>query len=261
MNDKLKRLAIKMVDLFPSEFSSPQDCYNLFQDIYKRQFDYLSYFKPENLIKLVIYIYSYQTTKDFKLADKMLDNLAFASLFTTEGNVYLSECESCDGRAVEQCDWCDGAGETDCDECDGSGEDVEGITCLNCGGDGSLVCDNCSGDGEVNCYDCDGTGDVETNDLEIIVYYICTWDKSFQTSCELREGQLEPAMSEYEFARLRDNFITLHMFADHRELRSGLNINELYCLTYSDEFKMIKSIGDRLNILWDGHSELNKYSL
>ena len=261
MNDKLKRLASKMVDLFPSEFSSPQDCYDLFQNIYKKQFDYFSYFEPENLIKLVFYLYSYKTTKDFRLADTMLNNLAFASLFTTEGNFYVSECEACNGRAVDDCTWCDGTGNEDCDECGGSGEDEEGNTCINCDGDGSLVCDNCAGHGEINCYDCDGTGDVETNDLEIKVYYICTWDKSFQTSCELREGQLEPAMSEYEFDRLRDNFITLHMFEDHRELRSGLNINELYCLTYSDEFKMIKSIGDRLNILWDGHSELNKYSL
>ena len=65
MNDKLKRLASKMVDLFPSEFSSPQDCYDLFQNIYKKQFDYFSYFEPENLIKLVFYLYSYKTTKDF----------------------------------------------------------------------------------------------------------------------------------------------------------------------------------------------------
>ena len=73
MNDKLKRLAIKMVDLFPSEFSSPQDCYNLFQDIYKKQFDYFSYFEPENLIKLVFYLYSYKTTKDFRLAHFAID--------------------------------------------------------------------------------------------------------------------------------------------------------------------------------------------
>ena len=68
-------------------------------------------------------------------------------------------------------------------------------------------------------------------------------------------------MSEYDFDRLRDYFIILHMNEDHKELRSGVEINELYCLTYSDEFRLIKSIGDRLSILWDGDSEINKYSL
>ena len=129
MNDKLKRLALKMMDLFPSEIKTPQECYELFEPIYKSQNDYFSFFPGESIVKLVLYIYSYNTTKDFKLADKMLNNLAFISIFTTTGNYHDEECPACNGAAMERCETCYGHGEVNCEYCDGDGtEDFDLIT-------------------------------------------------------------------------------------------------------------------------------------
>ena len=73
MNDKFQRLAIKMVDLFPTKhFESPQECFDQFKVIWKQQYDYLSNFEASSLLKLIIYIYSYKNTGNFNLSDMLI---------------------------------------------------------------------------------------------------------------------------------------------------------------------------------------------
>ena len=152
MEDKLKRLAVKMMDFLPSEIKTPQECYELFEPIYSNQNDYFTFFPAESLIKLVFYIYSYNTTQDFKLADKMLNNLSFISIFTTTGNYHYEECPACNGSATQRCEGCNGDGKEDCGECDGDGVTEDG-TCDECNGKGYVTCNQCGGDGEINCYE------------------------------------------------------------------------------------------------------------
>ena len=255
-DDKLKRLAVKVVDLLPSEMSSLQDCYDEFRELYKAQKDYWSRFRPEDLIKLVFYLYSYNKTKDFKLSDKQLNNLAFISLFTTEGNHHHEECDYCLGGEA-RCDTCDRTGEISCEACDGTGE-IDGEECDNCGGYGEISCHECGGDGEVSCEDCGGDGTVETDKFEIFHYYICTWDKYIKDSCELREGSLEPALSEYEFDRLRDDYIILYPEEKVSELKDSVEENEMYCTSYEDEPRLTKTTRN-LTIYWDDDESFDSY--
>jgi len=259
MDDKLKRLAVKMMEFLPSEIKTPQECYELFEPIYSSQNDYFTFFPAESLMKLVIYIYSYNTTKDFKLADKILNNLSFISIFTTTGNYNFEECPACNGSTTERCEGCNGEGGGGCGECGGNGKDSDGDTCGECDGAGEVTCDQCGGDGELSCYECDGTGTVETNKLELNYYYICSWDKFINDRCELEEGKLEPAMSEYDFDRLRDEYIILRYDERYYELINGVEVNQMYCVTYLDEPRLNTGYGKNLSIHWEDNDEFDKY--
>jgi len=258
MDDKLKRLAVKMMEFLPSEIKTPQECYELFEPIYNSQNDYFTFFPAESLMKLVIYIYSYNTTKDFKLGDKILNNLSFISIFTTTGNYHVEECPACNGSATERCEGCYGEGKEDCGECGGYGT-IENGTCDECNGKGYITCDQCGGDGELGCYDCDGTGEYETDKLELNYYYICSWDKFINDRCELEEGKLEPAMSEYDFDRLRDEYIILRYDERYYEITSRIEINQMYCVTYLDEPRLNTGYGKNLSIHWEDNDEFDKY--
>lgn len=258
MDDKLKRLAVKMMEFLPSEIKTPQECYELFEPIYNSQNDYLTFFPAESLMKLVIYIYSYNTTKDFKLADKILNNLSFISIFTTTGNYNVEECPACNGSATERCEGCNGEGKEDCGECGGDGTTEEG-TCDECNGKGYITCNQCGGDGEISCYECDGTGEYETDKLELNYYYLCSWDKFINDRCELEEGKLEPAMSEYDFDRLRDEYIILRYDERYYELINGVEVNQMYCVTYLDEPRLNTGYGKNLSIHWEDNDEFDKY--
>lgn len=258
MDDKLKRLAVKMMEFLPSEIKTPQECYELFEPIYNSQNDYFTFFPAESLMKLVIYIYSYNTTKDFKLGDKILNNLSFISLFTTTGNYHVEECPACNGSATERCEGCYGEGKEDCGECGGDGTTEEG-TCDECNGKGYITCDQCGGDGEIGCYECDGTGEYETDKLELNYYYLCSWDKFINDRCELEEGKLEPAMSEYDFDRLRDEYIILRYDERYYEITSRIEINQMYCVTYLDEPRLNTGYGKNLSIHWEDNDEFDKY--
>ena len=259
MNDKLKRLAVKMMEFLPSEIKTPQECYELFEPIYSNQNDYFTFFPAESLMKLVIYIYSYNTTQDFKLADKMLNNLSFISIFTTTGNYHYEQCPACNGSSLQRCEGCNGDGKEDCGECDGDGVTEDG-TCYECNGKGYVTCNQCGGDGEINCYECDATGEYETDKLELNYYYICTWDKFIKDRCELEEGKLEPAMSEYDFDRLRDEYIILGYDEEHSEFRSAVLPNDVYCANYEDEPELHKSYSSDFRI-WMDNDGLDKYKL
>lgn len=286
MNEKLQRLAKRMVDLFPDKkFKSPQDCFILFKEIYKKQYEYFQNFEPQNTLKLIIYIYSLKNSGDFKLADKLLNNLSFASLFITQGNSYMIDCEYCSGDGTINCDVCDATGEVDCDECSANGEtvctacdgtgnvEVDGeneecdecygdgeVDCNDCGGSGRVRCSDCYGEGTEECQECDGTGEVESGEVEYDYYVIVTWNQFIKDRCELTSGTLEPALSEYDFNRLSDDYIIVGYQDDHAEFRTRVQTNEVYCTNYEDEPELHKSYGPTFWI-WMDEDNLDQYKL
>jgi hypothetical protein len=263
MNEKIKKLAVK-VEALVKYFGTPQDTYDDLVKLAKNQKDYFIYLGEANFVKLAIYIYSLKETKGFELADKWINNLAFAELVTTENNKYTytcdecggdgyTDCSECSGRGKVQCNNCEGKGELECPECDGDGRqmgdgewedcescDGEGETeCEYCDGEGDITCDYCNGDQQTQCENCDGQGEIDSDtDVVYSTFTIVTWNKDIQDACELNEGIVEPAMSEYDFDRLRDEYIIL-FFDD--TLHGPLNIleNEMYCVDYSDDPNLV----------------------
>jgi hypothetical protein len=261
MNDKLKKLATKISELIPKS-ETPQQVYDGLITVMQKQSDYFKYLGPDNIVKLTLYIYSFKTTGKFNVGDTMISSLGFANLFTTEGTGYVKTCETCDGDGEVDCDYCDrgeiqceacnGSGEATCPECDGDGrqmgdgewEDCEGcdgsgeVKCGECEGSGYFTCDNCD-NGKNECWECSGHGEVETTQLKYDSYFVVTWNREINRDFSLNENSEYPALSEYEFDRLRDEFIVLTYEDDgHAEFQDWVKINEVYCTFYSDEPKL-----------------------
>jgi hypothetical protein len=285
MNEKLQRLSAKMVGLFPENFKSAQECYDQFKVVYKKQFEYFANFEPSNTLKLVLYIYSLKNTGNFKLAENILNKSGFASLFIMEPDYYQTECDDCSGEGSFRCDYCYGNGTIDCQTCDGNdtvscdtcggdgqveedGEKVEcdecagsgEVTCDECGGGGNEECNHCDGDGSENCSTCDGDGQIETSEHEYKYYVIITWNSFIKNKCELESGTMTPALSEYDFDRLRDEYIILGYDEEHSEFRSAVLPNDVYCANYEDEPELHKSYSSDFRI-WMDNDGLDKYKL
>ena len=261
MNDRIKKLAKNVSELLPDDPKEPQDVYDTFRPLYSNQADYFRNLGPENIIKLVFYIYSLKSTGDFSLGDKMINNLSFASLFTTSGNYADEECRECDGSGQISCDNCNFQGKVECTTCDGTGYESEDEPCNDCQGDGNVYCDQCGGDGDIRCDECSGTGEVETDRLHFEHYFICTWSEEIKRPCELETHTKEPAMSEYDFDRLRgDHFLTLYYEESESELRSFVDINQMYCITYEDEPRLLIA-RNNLIIHWDDTYSFDIYRL
>lgn len=257
MSDKIKRLAKNVSELIPNT-DSLQETYDLLVAFMEKQKDYFSNLSPENIIKLLFYIWSYKETNDSKLGDELLNKIAFAVLFTTEGNHHVATCDRCSGEGEHECHECDGSGHVPCERCDGTGY----IECDECGGDGQIgdedceecdgkgetVCPDCGGDSEVSCGscswgketcdECSGEGEIETDEFDYETYFIVTWNKSIKDRCEITEEDTDITMSEYDFDRLRDHFVKLSITEDHSELAKWVQENEMYCLYFSDSPKM-----------------------
>ena len=258
MNDKLKRLAKNITELL-LDTAEPQDTYFSLVGLMKKQSDYFQHMSPENVLKLTFYCHSYAKTKSFELSDKMLNNIAFAVLIYNTGNQHREECDYCSGEGQDTCGDCYGNGTTECDECGGSGEEMcnvcegtgeeevggEWVSCSECGGEGVLTCGECLGDGRVtcrtcdgnnyvDCHICDGEGEVDTDEQDYQRYFIVTWDKYIKDRCELTEGHNTITMSEYEFDKLRDKYITLTVSDESVEFADWVEINEMYCTYYND---------------------------
>jgi hypothetical protein len=285
-NSKLQKLANKMIGLFTeSRFESPQNCFESFKKIYSQQYDYFSNFNAPSIIKLVLYIYSLKNEGNFKLADRMSNNLGFASLFIHHGKNYETECPSCNGDGRNRCRNCGGDGdvecghcggdgqttcetcggggttyrdgeEEDCDECGGDGE----VTCSECGGSGTYNCNWCGGSGHNDCHDCNGEGYVETAEYEYEYYVIVTWNKFIKDRCELRVSTREPALSEESFDDLRNDFIIIGYEEDHSEFRSWVESDKYYCTNYDDEPDLFVNKSSTLWI-WFNYDNLNTYTL
>jgi len=244
MNDKIKRLSTNLAEIIP-DHDNPQDLYMELRKLMVKQKDYFSKISPVTMVKVLFYIWSIKKTGNLNLGDKLLNKILFATLITTEGNRHREECRSCDGAGEQSCDFCDGSVNIECDNCDGEGVitcsecdgdgkqmgDGKWENCEECDGDGALTCSDCGGEGKVDCNrcyngyetcsDCSGEGEVKTDEFEYNIYFIVTWDNFIK-------------FSEYEFDKLRDEYIILSQAEVHAELRDFIEINEVYCVSQSD---------------------------
>jgi hypothetical protein len=260
MSDKIKRLAKNVTELLTNT-ETPQETYYSLIRVMRKQKDYFEHMPPENIVKLILYCYSYGQTKSFEESDKMLNNIGFAVLFNNSGDYHREECDNCSGNGETDCQNCDGTQNVECDECSGEGE----ITCDYCDGDGAVeengetvtcpecdgkeqYCKECRGDGEVSCDSCtsgketceycDGEGEVETKDYTYERYFIVTWDKYIKEKCEYTEGDTKIAFSEYDFDRLRDEYIKLKIEEKWVKFANWVDVNEIYCSYYNDSPRM-----------------------
>ncbi len=257
MNDKIKRLSTNLAEIIP-DHDNPQDLYMELRKLMVKQKDYFSKISPVTMVKVLFYIWSIKKTGNLNLGDKLLNKILFATLITTEGNRHREECRSCDGAGEQSCDFCDGSVNIECDNCDGEGVitcsecdgdgkqmgDGKWENCEECDGDGALTCSDCGGEGKVDCNrcyggyetcsDCSGEGEIKTDEFEYNIYFIVTWDNFIKDRCELTEATTESAFSEYEFDKLRDEYIILSQAEVHAELRDFIEINEVYCVSQSD---------------------------
>lgn len=253
MDEKIKKTASKLQDLVRHHDDVGEVYYDI-RKISESQSDYFLALGPDNLIKLTIYIYSLKKTGNFKLGEKMIDNLTFIQLLTTENKPTIKECESCDGMGETPCKICKGIGAIECSRCDGSGEvscewcdyhDMEGceecdgretMDCTRCNGSGAVDCRACNNGQEV-CETCGGEGEIESEDeVSYEIYFIATWNKQIQDLCELRAETLEPVMSLTQFLRLSNDYLQLTRWDGSAEL--NIDKDQMYCLDYSNEPEM-----------------------
>ena len=254
MDEKIKKIASNLQDLV-SHYDNPGEVYYDIRKIAETQSDYFYYLGPDNIIKLTLYIYSLKKTGDLKLGEKMINNLSFVQLLTTENKSTIKECESCDGSGMESCEKCKGTGSIECPTCEGDGEvscewcdDYDGeecdeclgsetMNCSNCKGSGEVYCPSCRREGETVCETCGGEGEIESEDeVSYEIYFIATWNKQIQDLCELRTETLEPVMSLTQFLRLSNDYLQLTRWDGSAEL--NIDKDQMYCLDYSNEPEM-----------------------
>lgn len=273
MNEKIKKLSTKIEGLIKNQSVTPQEVYDKIVAISKKQEEYFKYLGPENFIKLVLYVYSLKETGGFELGDKWINKLIFAELVSTDNSQYTYECNNCAGSGSYECEDCAGngriacsnckeSGEITCPECDGDGRQMgdnewencdeckgrKKIECDECRGEGSTVCNYCSGHREVNCLKCDALGELTSEDeVFYSIHTIVTWNKNIQNYCELRHNDNMPAMSEYEFDRLRDEYIVL-FFEEDKHAPLDILENNMYCIFYDDEPKLYFTSSMNINL-------------
>lgn len=261
MEDKIKRLASNLSEIMP-EPKEPQQVWDNLRVLMNEQKSYFEKVSPQNIIKVIFYIWSLKETGNFKLGEKMLNEISFALVFHHEGNHHKEYCGSCRGEGdfdcddcrsgMATCENCDGSGVEECAECGGNGavtEDGETFTCPDCGGEGQVECGECSGQGEVECSqcsygrltcnECEGSGEVDTDEFEYFEHFIVTWNSFIKNRCEITEEDTDVTMSEYEFDRISDKFITLGHTESHMQFEDWVIENEIYCAYYNDNPRLI----------------------
>jgi hypothetical protein len=257
MNEKLKKIVLKIEDLF-EDTEIPQTIYDGLEKLSKQQPEYFLMLGAENFIKLTFLIYSYKKTQSFELGEKILNDGMFIYTLFSEGNNHREMCQECSGDGQVECNTCEGTGEIPCDECEGSGEipcdtcDGSGIdpeneeeSCWDCNGAGNRTCWNCHGSEATTCYDCDGSrletcqscdeiGEIETEDWDYEMEVIFSWDPYLiEQSMEVK-NTLIPIISLKEYYE-RNNYIVIKYYGDdHLDFKKGFNSGEVYCFGYDD---------------------------
>jgi len=247
MNEKIKSLSVKLEELF-SEPITPQSIYHQMRDITKPQVEYFRRFGPENIIKLMFYVYSLKKTGGFKLGEKILNNLFFTHLFETDGEYAVHTCSQCHGDGETDCPYCDegketcptceGTGEVDCPICDGNDPDCEEcegtgeVECPDCAGTGVVNCEYCNGSGTYECDNCDGLGETESNIEKIYdLTFLCSWNKDLKYECELKVDTLSPIENDVS----GNDYIILYKTQSNGPISSEVELGRYYCISYSDE--------------------------
>jgi hypothetical protein len=235
MNEKLKRLAIKMEGLFPN-IKSPQHMYIEFNRVTFYQKDYLKKLKEENVIKLMFYIYSLKKTGNFELGEKILDSLFFALFLKSSGEYANTPCPACSSSGEVDCEYCH-EGVNACEDCDGNGSvEVDGYheRCETCDGDGEIKCEDCGGNGQVECPVCDGSGEVESDtDIYYEILFVCSWNKELYDECYAFEDEERPIKDGQELIGGEDTII-LRSISDQGPI-IDLKPGALYCIYLADE--------------------------
>lgn len=258
-NKKIFRLAKHMLDYQIKDVRTPTDMsQNLLS--FSHYNEYYSHLGPDNFIKLIIATWCLYVGYPHNKIEEIFDKLFFATVFCSNGENWNTtckncagdgavDCEKCDGQRRFECETCDGTGEVECDECDGVGEieidqdeDVsdwvecqgckgEGtMRCYDCNGRGEVECSRCGGSGQENCKMCGGNGEVETDEVEYTEYFIACWDQNLKNLFELKDGQLEPVMTEDDFLNSTKLLILGRDLYQHDELLPQVEFDKIYCL-------------------------------
>lgn len=252
MNKPLK-VAAKKLEPLSTNYNNITDLYYYYTNLFYNQSEYFRNFKPEDIIKIIIYIYSYKEVKNFDLGDQMINNLFFANFISTENENSEIECEKCEGYGVYDCAECYGKGYVRCDECSGDGEvlceecrgrghfgyeDCEtcsgyGYTeCEECDGEGSNVCNYCKGDNEIECEECDGEGYVSfENVFDYEKRYVVSWDNELKDRCEM---YMNTGVGTLNFNEYNDKFMNSKLLLINLRTLPGvpnikINPDLLYC--------------------------------
>lgn len=276
MNEsKLEKIAKSLYDDFKHS-KTPSDVYTNVMELAKLQpYYFINYLGPQNLVKLSILIWSLIKTDGFKLADKILNNMVFATLMSTSLEHPETECDECSGNGTTDCGYCGGSGGQTCEECDGEGfsmcSECDGVgencddegnceTCDNCGGEGTLDCDNCGGDGQDSCYNCSGRGYEDCEecdatgqivDLDTYLYtitYIITWNPQLKSWFETPSSPDYGIMEDSELSDYDQDYIITYTDDDNS---APLDVQEgvLYLIDVDDDPKLESILNMR--IIWD----------
>lgn len=233
--DKLYRVALKVSKSIKSK--TMVEIYREFLGYLKKAEKYSPYFKlfkPKDLFKTLIYLYSINKKLPEELTYKLLDNITFISFIVTDNDPHVESCDYCGGDGYTNCERCDGNGNTDCDACDGSGEvdcsscegrgcedcDEKGVEeCGDCDGEGSRQCGWCGGDGQFECGDCEG-GEVESETQKIYHnYFIISWNPELNKIAKDLIELEKPFMNVDEFFDKYDkSILILSNHEEHGEL-------------------------------------------
>jgi hypothetical protein len=160
-NNKWKSLSKRLSGMIKPVSLTPKNVYDELRAIFRAQSDFFAPVlqkNPYGYVRVVYYTYSLLKTGNFDLGDKIIQNLGFASILTTENETFYDTCDNCGGDGSVNCNECDGNGLVDCNNCDSGGKE----DCFNCDGDGLITCDTCDGEGKDEegneCGDCGGDG-------------------------------------------------------------------------------------------------------
>lgn len=264
MNEKLKILASKISPNVRVEFNNPQECYDWFRKYFNQRKDFFQDTNPEDLLKIIFYVYSLKTTGGFEWAEKVSNNLQFIRILYTDLNPHEESCNDCGGDGRKECDECDGTGRIDCHECGGDGvntcSDCEGsgqvegpegetekcgmcsgtgeMDCEECDGEGRLDCDYCSG-GEVHCDTCDGNGELESDTYVVYQYMLyCSWSKILNEKCELDESTPNPISNSGNILKYNNEVIELSSEDHVLEPRDFVESGDYYCVWIDDSIQL-----------------------
>jgi len=268
--EKIEKLAMNLSQMI--DVNEVQEIKDKVFGLRKKYKDYFNYVDSNDLLKLILSIYSYKISGSFLISDMIMQRMKFIGVVKTEGESHIESCEECDGYGEKncdvcnsgniECDECQGDGEVDCHECDGSGEiygddgpeecdNCSGTgrdECGNCGGDGNVTCPECNGRDSVECDNCEGNGDITSStEVDYETEYYCTWDKNLIDLSEIRLDT-ENGISEDEFEKFlsKEGILYLSGIEDHGEPMEFVE-EDVYYVFYVDDELPKSSLRDKVD--------------
>lgn len=267
MDENLKSLASRIRGSVKVTGESPQEYFNyIYPKIFTKNREYFSNFSSEELLKIVLYVYSLKTTGDFTKAEEIFENMAFILAFSTDDEEVTVSCNNCGGEGRQDCNECGGTGNESCQECEGEGNvtcgecggkgkvlDDEGnyepcdycdngeVECDECGGDGRLDCSECDGTGRVYCDYCDGDGEITSEDENYVyVFHIISWNTFLNNRAELVNHTKESLVPNIETLHEMNDVVVLTPTETLSiEISEDYLDYEVYVYSYTDSPKII----------------------